>query len=74
MQTLVFNTAKKTAKLYEGTYEKSDILYQFVNVPTVKVVDGYYEVIVAEDEIELRKREPVARFPMASTNMLLHHQ
>jgi len=35
MQTLVFNTTTKTAKLYGGKAEDSEILYTFGDVPTV---------------------------------------
>ena len=45
MQTLVFNTATKTAKLYTGKSEDSEILYTFNDVPTVKIEDGFYQVM-----------------------------
>ena len=41
MQTLVFNTLTKTAKLYLNKAQDSEILYEFTNVPTVKVEDGW---------------------------------
>jgi hypothetical protein len=44
MQTLVFNTSTKSAKLYEGV-EQGNILYTFNDVPTVKIEDGYYQVM-----------------------------
>lgn len=75
MQTLFFNTATKTVKLYEGTYEKSEILYQYANITTVKIQEGYYEVVMITEDTEFKeKRVPIARFPVASTNMLLYHQ
>ena len=75
MQTLVFNTKTKTVTVYEGKEESSTILYSFVDVPTVKIIDnrGYYEVMkkVTIDGIE--NRVPVARFPISNTNMLIQN-
>jgi hypothetical protein len=70
MQTLVFNTTTKSAKLYEGN-ESSSILYVFDNVPTVKIEDGYYQVMQVDGTSTEEKRVPVARFPIANTNMLI---
>ena len=72
MQTLLFNTTTKSATLYSGKMEGSEILYTFQNVPTVKKDENYYEVV---EEIEttdgLKSRFPVARFPIANTNMII---
>ena len=70
MQTLVFNTTTKSAKLYEGN-ETSTILYTFDSVPTVKIIEGYYEVMQIDATSVEEKRVPVARFPIANTNMLI---
>jgi hypothetical protein len=70
MQTLVFNTTTKSAKLYEGN-ESSSILYTFDSVPTVKIIEGYYEVMQIDATSVEEKRVPVARFPIANTNMLI---
>ena len=70
MQTLVFNTTTKSAKLYEGN-ETSPILYTFDSVPTVKIIEGYYEVMQIDATSVEEKRVPVARFPIANTNMLI---
>jgi hypothetical protein len=70
MQTLVFNTSTKSAKLYEGN-ESSSILYTFDSVPTVKIIEGYYEVMQIDATSVEEKRVPVARFPIANTNMLI---
>ena len=70
MQTLVFNTSTKSAKLYEGA-ELSTILYTFNDVPTVKIEDGYYQVMQIDGTSVEDKRVPVARFPIANTNMLI---
>ena len=70
MQTLVFNTSTKSAKLYEGN-ESSSILFTFDSVPTVKIIEGYYEVMQIDATSVEEKRVPVARFPIANTNMLI---
>jgi hypothetical protein len=70
MQTLVFNTSTKSAKLYEGN-ESTSILYTFDSVPTVKIEDGYYQVMQVDGTSVEEKRVPVARFPIANTNMLI---
>jgi hypothetical protein len=71
MQTLVFNTTTKSVKVYEGKEEQSDIMYQFTNVPTVKVSDRIYEVMQLDITTPEEKRVPVARFPIANTNMII---
>jgi len=71
MQTLVFNTSTKSAKLYEGN-ESSSILYIFESVPTVKIIESYYEVMQIDSTSVEEKRVPVARFPIANTNMLIN--
>ena len=71
MQTLVFNTTTKSVKLYEGKDESSTILYTFNEVPTVKCEDGYYQVMQIDGSSVEEKRVPVARFPIANTNMLI---
>jgi hypothetical protein len=71
MQTLVFNTTTKSVKLYEGNSEGSSILYTFNEVPTVKCEDGYYQVMQIDGTSSEEKRVPVARFPIANTNMLI---
>jgi hypothetical protein len=70
MQTLVFNTSTKSAKLYEGV-EQGNILYTFNDVPTVKMEDGYYQVMQIDTTSVEEKKVPVARFPIANTNMLI---
>jgi hypothetical protein len=70
MQTLVFNTSTKSAKLYEGA-EQGPFLYTFNDVPTVKIEDGYYQVMQIDSTSVEEKRVPVARFPIANTNMLI---
>jgi hypothetical protein len=69
LQTLVFNTATKTVKIYQGAAESSPIVMVFNDVPTVKVMESFYEVMQLESD---EKRVPVARFPIANTNMLIN--
>ena len=70
MQTLTFNSTEKTVVLQEGARGSRDfggILETFNNVPTVKVENGYYEVM----QIQGEQKVPVLRVPMANTNMLI---
>jgi hypothetical protein len=66
MQTLVFNTTTKSVKVTEG--DNLTILFQYENVPTVKVLDSLYEVM-QKDEFD--KSTPVLRLPIANTNMVI---
>lgn len=69
MQTLVFNTTRKTVKIYEGLTPKDGLLiYNLEQVPTVKPIEGYYEVM-QKDEFE--KSMPVLRLPISNTNMVI---
>jgi hypothetical protein len=70
MQTLVFNTSTKSVKLYEGN-ESSPILYTFENVPTVKFEEGFYQVMQMDSTSTEENRVPVARLPIANTNMII---
>jgi len=71
MQTLVFNTSTKSAKLYDGKAEDSEVLYTYSDVPTVKIEDGYYQVMQIDKTSAEETRVPVARIPIANTNMLI---
>jgi hypothetical protein len=74
MQTLVFNTTRKTVKVYDGIAEQSIISYEFSNISTVKPKEeGYYELIKKEARGEdiLESSRPVARFPISTTNMFI---
>jgi len=69
MQTLVFNTTTKTAKLYEGIAESTTLIAHYTDVPTVKVMDdGYYQVMQRD---ALEKQLPVLRVPIDNTNMFI---
>lgn len=66
MQTLIFNTTDKTVNVYLGQVEKSELIFQFDNVPTVKVQEGYYEVMQKGDD---ERSIPILRLPISGTNM-----
>jgi hypothetical protein len=68
MQTLIFNTTTKEVTIKEG----SQIMYQFINVPTVKPMDGYYEVYTRTEDLDGNTQTvPVFRAPIAMTNMAI---
>jgi hypothetical protein len=67
MQTLIFNTTDKTVNVYSGQVARnSELIYQFDNVPTVKVQEGYYEVMQKGDD---ERSIPILRLPISGTNM-----
>jgi hypothetical protein len=73
MQTLVFNTKTKNVTLYSEE-PGSKIVHNFSDVPTVKVMESYYEVMRKQtDEEGIEIRVPIARYPIANTNMLIQH-
>ena len=73
MQTLVFNTKSKVVTLYTQ-HPGSNMVHAFSDVPTVKVIESYYEVMRKQlDEEGNEVRVPVARFPIANTNMLIQN-
>lgn len=67
MQTLVFNSTTKRVQLWSGSRGDSKVLETFDDVPTVKVENGYYEVMQKTETGVV----PVLRAPMANTNMLI---
>ena len=66
MQTLIFNTTDKTVNVYSGQVGKSELIFQFDNVPTVKVQEGYYEVMQKGDD---ERSIPILRLPISGTKM-----
>jgi hypothetical protein len=69
IQTLVFNTTKKTIKVTEGHFYDSKILFEAQNVSTVKVLpEGLYEVMQKDENDNTR---PILRFPISYTNMVI---
>lgn len=61
----MFNSTDKTVVLQEG-FRGTELL-NFKDVPTVKVENGYYEVM----QIQGEQKVPVLRVPMANTTMLI---
>lgn len=68
-QTLVFDTTEKKVSLFQGLVKNDEIVYKFKDVPTVKVENGYYEVMQKLEENG--GVVPVLRVPIANTNMLI---
>jgi hypothetical protein len=66
MQTLIFNTTDKTVNVLSGQVGNSELIFQFDNVPTVKVQEGYYEVMQKGDD---ERSIPILRLPIQATNM-----
>jgi hypothetical protein len=69
MQTLTFNSTTRTVQLWVGTRGDSKVIETFENVPTVKVENGYYEVM--QKSGENGGVVPVLRVPISNTNMLI---
>lgn len=51
----------------------SKMLHMFHDVPTVKVMGTYYEVISKLTIDGSGTRVPVARFPISNTNMIIEN-
>jgi hypothetical protein len=69
MQTLIFNTTKKTIKVTEGHINNSNVIFEAENVPTVKgLTEGFYEVMQKDENDNTR---PILRLPIANTNMVI---
>lgn len=66
MQTLIFYTTEKRVVLNSG-FGVGDELISFNDVPTVKIEDGYYEVMQKTELATI----PVLRVPISNTNMLI---
>jgi hypothetical protein len=66
MQTLIFYTTKKRVVLNSETRSGYELI-SFDDVPTVKIEDGYYEVMQKTDTNTI----PVLRVPISNTNMLI---
>ena len=63
MQLLTFNTTQKEATLHTSDGKLDQV---WKSVPTVKILEGYYEVIQRD---EFDKSYPVFRCPISNTNM-----
>jgi hypothetical protein len=69
MQTLIFNTTEKSVKLQNSIFDNSSVEYSLLNTPTVKMENGYYEVMQTQETTG--KAIPVLRVPIANTNMII---
>ena len=70
MQTLTFNTTTQQVKLLDGPRGSSVITETFNNVSTVKIEDGFYQVMQKTSE-DTNSSLPVMRVPIANTNMII---
>ena len=70
MQTLIFNTTDKTVTVYNGHPTVGILIYNFDNIPTVKVQERFYEVMQRQGE-GTNSSLPVMRVPIANTNMII---
>ena len=73
MQLLKFRTVTKTTTLYSNSSKdiETNTLseFSFDNVSTVAIRDGFYEIMVKKTVNS--NAIPVARLPIANTNMLI---
>lgn len=73
MQTLIFNTNKKTLQLLSGPRGESKILETFDRIKTVKILVNCYEAIQTPLEPHLNPI-PVLRVPISNTNMIIENE
>jgi hypothetical protein len=74
MQTLIFNTTKKTIFLWSESPGESEILITYDRISTVKVGEGFYEAMQREessDDKSIVGTYPVFRCPISNTNMII---
>ena len=70
MQTLTFNTTTKEVKLLDGPRGSSVVTETFNNVSTVKIEDGFYQVMQKTSD-DTNSAIPVMRVPISNTNMII---
>ena len=70
MQTLIFDTSKKTIRLLDGSRGSSKEIETFERIKTVKVLVSCYEAIQIPLELHLNPM-PVLRVPISNTNMVI---
>jgi hypothetical protein len=63
----MFNSTTKKVQLLSGSRKSGILLETFDNVSTVRILEGYYEVI----QIQGEQKFPVLRVPIVNTNMLI---
>ena len=69
MITLTFNTKNKTVKI-TNTEDKN--IYEYSNVPTVKVREGFYEVMQKDTSAAEEIQIPICRLPISQTIMFIN--
>lgn len=69
MITLTFNTKNKTVKI-TNTEDKN--IYEYSNVPTVKVREGFYEVMQKDLSLSEEVQIPICRLPISQTIMFIN--
>jgi hypothetical protein len=73
LQTLVFNTTQKTARVFSASIP-DEVVFHYENVSTVKPLDGYYEIMQRIDSSTAPSGYsaiPVLRVPIVNTNMVI---
>ena len=72
MQTLIFDTSKKTIRLLDGSRgnDYNIEIETFERIKTVKVLVGCYEAIQIPLDPHLNPT-PVLRVPISNTNMVI---
>jgi hypothetical protein len=70
MQTLIFDTSKKTIRLLDGSRGSSKEIETVERIKTVKVLVSCYEAIQIPLEQHLNPM-PVLRVPISNTNMII---
>ena len=73
MQTLIFDTSKKTIRLLDGSRGNSKEIETFERIKTVKVLVSSYEAIQTPLEEHLNP-VPVLRVPISNTNMIIENE
>lgn len=69
MITITFNTTNKTVKIL-NTVDKQ--IYEYFDVPTVKVREGFYEVMQKDYSLSNDVQIPVCRLPIPQTIMFIN--
>lgn len=69
MITITFNTTNKTVKIL-NTVDKQ--IYEYSDIPTVKVREGFYEVMQKDSSLSNDVQIPVCRLPISQTIMFIN--
>lgn len=69
MITITFNTTNKTVKILNIVDKQ---IYEYSDVPTVKVREGFYEVMQKDSSLSNEVQIPVCRLPISQTIMFIN--